>query len=93
MVPTNPGQCDGNTIQGSTVIVGSDGSVDYMSYTMYSLPNSDLGDRPASQPACDLSDECVLYIGEDHNDFTQPHFWSQGFYVHADSRQHRCQSR
>ena len=81
VVPTNTAQCDGNTIQGSTVFVGSDGSVDYMAYTVYSLPNSALGESAGGQPACDLSDECVLYIGQDYNDFTQPHFWSQGFYV------------
>jgi hypothetical protein len=87
VVPTDPSQCDGATIQGDTVLAGADGSVDYTvggttsGYTVYSLPNSGLGEPPTGQPQCDLSHECVLYIGQDQNDFTQPHFWSQPFFV------------
>ncbi len=87
VIPTDPAQCDGLTVQADTVLAGSDGSVDYTTtnttagYTVYSLPNSALGESPSSRPVCDLSDECVLYVGEDQNDFTQPHFWSQPFFV------------
>ena len=37
------------------------------------------GSRAATRPACDLSHECVLYVGENQNDFTAPHVFSQPF--------------
>ncbi len=88
VVPTDPSQCDGKTIQGDTILAGTDGSVDYTvsnttsGYTVYALPNAtSLGEPPTQTPVCNLSNECVLYIGQNQNDFTQPHFWSQPFYV------------
>jgi hypothetical protein len=87
VAPTTAAACDGNTIQGDTIFAGTDGSVNYTNvspnhgYTMYSLPNSVLGESAGGTPKCDLTDECVLYIGENQNDFTQPHYFSQPFYV------------
>jgi hypothetical protein len=90
-VPTQPSDCDGNTIQGDTIFAGADGSVSYTNvapdhgYTVYSLPNSALGESSGGTPACNLADECVLYIGQNQNDFTQPHFFSQPFWVTPNS--------
>ena len=87
VAPTTPSACDGNTIQGDTIFAGTDGSVSYTNvapkhgYTVYALPDANLGESPGGTPACDLSHECVLYIGQNQNDFTQPHFFSQAFFV------------
>jgi len=88
VVPTDPSECDGKTVQGDTILAGTDGSVDYTvsnttsGYTLYALPDlSSLGEPSTQTPVCNLSNECVLYVGENQNDFTQPHFWSQPFYV------------
>ena len=87
-IPSDPSQCDGLTVQGDTVLAGADGSVDYTvsnttsGYTIYALPDAtSLGEPSTQTPVCNTSNECVLYIGENQNDFTQPHFWSQAFYV------------
>jgi len=86
VAPTVPSACDGITIQGDTVTAGADGSVDYTDtppdsgYTIYAIPDPSIGDT-GTAPVCNLSNECVLYIGENQNDFTQPHFFSQPFYV------------
>ena len=76
VAPTTPSACDGNTIQGDTVFVGTDGSVDYTNvapnhgYTVYALPDANLGESSSGTPVCNLSNECVLYIGQNYNDFT-----------------------
>jgi hypothetical protein len=81
-LPTDLSTCDGNTIDGDTILANSDGSVSYDSYTVYALPDAiSLGEPSNQTPVCNLSNECVLYIGEDQTDFTQPHFFSQPFYV------------
>jgi hypothetical protein len=87
VAPTATAACDGNTIQGDTIFAASDGSVSYTNsgpdhgYTVYALPNSSLGEGTSGTPVCNLTNECVLYIGENQNDFTQPHFFSQPFFV------------
>jgi hypothetical protein len=87
-LPTSPSQCDGNTIQGSTITACNSscsagaGSFDYTQYTIYALPDSiSLGETSDHTPVCNVSNPCVLYIGENQNDFTQPHVWSQTFVV------------
>jgi hypothetical protein len=87
-VPTQPSQCDGETIQGNTVLVNPDGSVDYKrsatssGYTVYAVPNAySLGEPPDSVPVCNKTHLCVLYIGQNQLDFTAPHFWSEPFSV------------
>ncbi len=80
-LPQNVSQCDGNTIQGDTVLVNSDGSVDYSNYTVYALPDASIGDT-GTQPACDLTNECVLFIGENQESFSSaPYYFSQPFFV------------
>jgi hypothetical protein len=80
--PTSDSQCDGNTIQGSTVYVNNDGSVAYDDYTVYALPDQvSLGESPTDTPVCNATNYCLLYIGQDQNDFTQPYVLSQPFLV------------
>jgi hypothetical protein len=81
-LPTSASECDGNTVQGNTVYVNGDGSVLDVNYHVYALPDAaSLGEPPSAQPACDLSNECVLYVGENQGDFSQAHVFSQAFYV------------
>ena len=85
VVPTSPSACDGNTIQGPSIHPRSDGSLDLHAqtatyYSVYALPNlNSLGET--SGPACDLTNPCMLYIGDNQNDFTAPHYWSPAFSV------------
>jgi len=81
--PTDPAACDGLSIQGDTVLINSDGSVDYSNYNIYALPDADIGDT-GTTPKCDLSNPCVLYVGENQNDFTQPGFFTESFTVNPD---------
>jgi hypothetical protein len=88
-LPTDPSECDGNTNQPNTIIPNADGSVDYQAetgglYPVYATPDPMIGDVSDS-PACGntAATECILYIGDDNNDFTQPHVWSQPFFVTA----------
>lgn len=84
--PTDTSACDGNTINPDSLQTNGDGSVNYDNYTgqyyeMYALPNAALGEGSSGSPKCNLSNECVLYIGTNNLDFTQPHLWSTPFYV------------
>ncbi len=78
-LPTSLSTCDPNTVEGDTVLVQSDGSFVEHSYTLYALPNEVLGEQSNWQPVCNHSNQCVLYVGEDQNDFTQPKIFSAPF--------------
>lgn len=78
---TSDAQCDGNTQNADSVIVGADGSFDYKSYTLYQLPSSLLGEPSTNNPKCDATHQCVLYVGENQNDFTQPKLFSATFTI------------
>jgi hypothetical protein len=80
-LPKDDSTCDGNTIQGDTVVVASNGSVSEPSYTVYALPNSILGEGSNFQPVCNATNWCVLYVGQSQNDFTAPKLFSQPFTV------------
>ena len=88
VIPMLPAACDGNTIQGPTLKPNADGSVNFETetsslYTVFSLPNYfTLGENPGG-PVCGntAATECILYIGENQNDFTKPHLWSQPFFI------------
>ena len=83
VVPTNTSACDGNTIQGNTILPATDGSFTYDDFPIYALPDAvSLGESPGGV-ACGntAATECVLYIGNNQADFTQPHLWSTPFYV------------
>ena len=81
MIPTDVTQCDGDTIQGNAILPATDGSFTYNAFTVYALP--DLNFEGSSGPVCGdtLATECILYIGNNQGDFTQPHVWSQPFLI------------
>jgi Bacterial Ig-like domain (group 1)/Bacterial Ig-like domain (group 3)/Putative Ig domain len=86
VIPTDPSACDGNTIQGPTVHPKADGSIDMVAqndgtYQVYSTPDTPSLQETSSAPKCNIATECILYIGLNQGDFTQPHYWSQPFYV------------
>jgi hypothetical protein len=90
VIPTQTSACDGNTL--ATAFPEPDGSLDWVNdsasgngYTVYNTPDTHIGDS-ASGPQCGntTSTECILYIGDNQLDFTQPHYWSQGFFVNPD---------
>jgi hypothetical protein len=80
-LPTDVSTCDGNTIQGNTVLVGADGSFSVAGYTVFQLPSTALGELANYQPVCNASNPCVFYIGQDQNDFTAPKIFSAAFSV------------
>jgi Bacterial Ig-like domain (group 1) len=91
-IPTSPAACDGNTIQGPQLESNADGSVNFQTYTqspfsVVALPDLNLGETPGSGPQCGdtTATECIICIGDNHLDFTQPHVWSQPFVAVADS--------
>jgi hypothetical protein len=73
--------CDENTIQGDSVIAKPNGSVNETGYTVYRLPSQVLGEGKTVTPICDATHECVLYVGQDQNDFTKPKLFSAPFFV------------
>jgi hypothetical protein len=82
-LPKDISACDGNTIQGDTVLVADDGSLSEPKYTVYRLPSSTLGEQTNNQPVCDQSNQCVLYVGQNQNDFTAPKLFSAAFSIAA----------
>jgi Bacterial Ig-like domain (group 1) len=87
--PTSPSACDGNTINGPTVTPNSDGSIDFEAATgsafpVRALPDPNLFETSSGVPCGNTAaTECILYIGVQQGDFTQPHVWSQPFAVTA----------
>ena len=85
VIPTLTAQCDSNTVDADTITPNSDGPGDgsftYSTYQVYALPDTAIGDTATSNIHCGntVATECVLYIGDNVNDFTAPHFWSQPF--------------
>jgi hypothetical protein len=75
-LPKNDSTCDGNTIQGNTVLVAKNGSFSEKNYLLYSLPNTVLGEQGNQQPVCNTSRPCVLYVGANQNSFTAPKLFS-----------------
>ncbi len=81
VLPTLPSECDSNTFSQNTIIPAADGSFTFNAYQVYALPDVLIGDTADSPVDCNLTNECVLGIFDSVEDFTQPHFFSQGFYV------------
>jgi len=80
-LPKDISGCDGLTIQGDTALVQPGGSVSVPRYTIYQLPSPTLGEQANAQPVCDHVNQCVLYVGQNQNDFTQPKLFSSPFTV------------
>lgn len=85
-LPKDITTCDGNTIQGNTILVGADGSFSQSNYPVYSLPSSTLGEQYNALPICNESNYCVLYVGQDQNDFTAPKVFSAPFLISPSRR-------
>jgi hypothetical protein len=87
VIPADPTTCDGNTIQGGTFSPNPDGSFTYTGYPVYALPDSFTLQEGSGGPTCGSTSatECILYIGDNQGDFTQPHLWSQPFFVTANA--------
>jgi hypothetical protein len=84
VLPTLPSQCDPTTIQGESVIPAADGSFAIHDYQLFALPDVvSLGESPTGSPKCGdtAATECVLFIGDNYNDFTAPHIFSQVFKI------------
>jgi hypothetical protein len=80
-LPKDITSCDGNSIQGSTILVGADGSFSDSAYPVYLLPSQTLGEQSNYKPVCNQSNYCVLYVGQNQNDFTAPKVFSAAFLV------------
>ncbi len=79
-LPVDDSSCDGTTQGARTVFFAHDGSARVPGYQLFELPNAALGEQANSQPACGTAAvPCVLYVGEDHTDFTLPHVFSAPF--------------
>jgi hypothetical protein len=85
VLPVDDTTCDGNSTQSGSVLVNADGSFEVPAYTLYQLPNAVLGEPANHLPVCDSTRECVLYIGQDQNDFNQPKVLSGTFTVGGSS--------
>jgi len=80
-LPKSDSTCDGNTIQGNTMLVAANGTASDSTYTIYELPSSALGEQSNNQPVCNQSNPCVLYVGQNQNDFTAPKVFSAPFTI------------
>ena len=81
-LPVNVDTCDGNTIQGVTILVAPNGSFFEHGYQLYSLPNSSqLGESSNTLPKCNQTKACVLYIGQNQEKFTAPKMFSPAFRI------------
>jgi len=80
-LPKSIAQCDGNTIQGGTVVIGADGAFTEKGFVVYSLPNQNLAELVDGVPVCNTTHPCVLYVGQNQEDFTQPKVFSAPFTV------------
>ena len=80
-LPRDDSTCDGNTVQGGSVLVGSDGSFSEPAYTMYLLPSALLSEAGDNVPVCNQTHYCVLYVGQNQNDFTAPKTFSTPFLI------------
>jgi hypothetical protein len=80
-LPTSVRTCDGNTVQANTISPGRDGSFTEHGYIIYRLPDPNFGEVSSGIPVCNATHPCVLYIGENQEDFTKPKIFSSPFTV------------
>ena len=73
--------CDGNTVQANTISPARDGSFTEHNYVVYKLPDANFGEVPSGMPVCNATHPCVLYVGENQEDFTKPKIFSAPFTV------------
>ena len=86
-LPVNVTACDGNTIQGNTVLVQPNGSFSEHGYQLFALPNAPtLGEQSDTRPVCNQKKVCVLYIGQNQENFTAPKMFSAPFTISKSSK-------
>jgi len=86
-LPTSVLSCDGNTIQGNTILVQKNGSFSERGYQLYALPNAtQLGESSDTRPVCNQKTSCVLYIGQNQEKFTAPKLFSPSFTIQKSGR-------
>jgi hypothetical protein len=83
-LPTSFSSCDGDTRQSDTVLVQPDGSFSESNYELFAVPNAVLEEQANWTPVCNKTHECVLYVGEDFNDFSKPKIFSKPFLFTSD---------
>ncbi|HWW54870.1 MAG TPA: neocarzinostatin apoprotein domain-containing protein, partial [Acidimicrobiales bacterium] len=60
--------CDGTTLQtGPSLVTGSTGAFSNIPITVYVIPGATITSSPIQ---CDFTHSCVLYVGEDKNNFS-----------------------
>jgi len=84
--PSTPGGCDAVDAVRAPTHTDPDGSFTDATYVVHALTDRTTAgpSGPRTGPVTcgsTRTTECVLYVGTDVRDFTQPHFWSQGFVV------------
>jgi hypothetical protein len=82
-LPKSIANCDGNTIQAGTLVVARNGSFTQKGYVIYRLPSAQLAEVSSGAPVCNATHACVLYIGQNQEDFTKPKVFSASFTVRA----------
>lgn len=80
-LPISVTSCDGNTIQGNTILVQPNGSFSEHGYQLFSIPDAAFGEPSDSSPACNQKNLCVLYIGQNQESFTAPKIFSPPFTI------------
>ncbi len=81
-LPTSVATCDGNSIEGNSILIAKNGSWSETGYQLFALPNvKSLGELPDGQPVCNQRKPCVLYIGENQENFTWPKQFSAPFTI------------
>ena len=82
-LPIDSTTCDGNTAQGPSILVNKDGSFSESDYPVFAVPDLTIGDSADSTPICNQTHYCVLYVGQNTNDFSLPKVFSVPFLVTA----------
>lgn len=77
--------CDVDTVQANTVIPQANGSFTATGYIVFQLPSKALNEGPTWVPVCNKTHPCVLYVGDDYNDFTKPKVFSNPFTIAGSS--------
>jgi hypothetical protein len=83
-LPNRIAACDGNTIQGPTVLINKNGSFSAHGYELFALPNRPLlGEEAQGRPICNQKNMCVLYVGQNQENFNAPKVFSKPFAIRS----------
>jgi hypothetical protein len=69
--------------------VNKNGSFSEHGYELYALPNKpQLGELSDNQPVCNQTKSCVLYIGENQENFNSAKMFSPPFLIQSSGKKH-----